>query len=141
MKKSTLALITLLTLTLVLVGCGQKGLEKISFEDAEKKLNNSQDESLAFIDKDGENFEAENEQLKNASQDHKIYYVELNDDITTSDYYQKEFTSKYPNEKDGIMKTNNGKTIKDKNVFSFTTDTDIEDKEVAEKDLMKFLNK
>lgn len=36
MKKSTLALITLLTLTLVLVGCGQKGLEKISFEDAEK---------------------------------------------------------------------------------------------------------
>lgn len=141
MKKSILSLITLLTLTLVLVGCGQKGLEKISFKDAEKKLANTQDEYLAFIDKDGDNFEEEKEQLENASQEHKIYYVELTDDITTSDYYQKEFTAKYPNEKDGVIITNKGKSIKDDNVFSFATTTDIEDKEKTEEDLMNFLNR
>lgn len=146
--KKLLALGVLFLTTLVLASCSQSGLEKISFKEAEKKIKDTKGEYIAFIDSDDEDLKSYKKVLKKVAENQKIYYVELSDDVTTSEHYQSQFTKKYPNTKSGIFITNNGKEIKDNKIFEFDTNTSINsyrqsnsDIDEAIKEVNKFLDR
>lgn len=110
---------------LFLASCNQSGLEKISFKEAENKLEDTKGEYIAFVNVEDNTSEEYKKLLEEVSKEHKIYYVNITDEIMTSDYYKEKFTAKYPNTTDGIMITNDGKAVKDNKVFEFSIDTNI----------------
>lgn len=110
---------------LFLASCNQSGLEKISFKEAENKLEDTKGEYIAFVNVEDNTSEEYKKILEEVSKENKIYYVDITDEIATSDYYKEKFTKKYPNTKDGIMITNDGKVVKDNKVFEFPIDTNI----------------
>lgn len=146
MRKLAMSILFCLSI-FVLASCNQSGLEKISFKEAEKKIEDTKGEYVAFVDVEDNTSEEYKKLLKKVSENNKIYYVDITDEIATSDYYQKKFTAKYPNTKDGIFITNEGKKIDDNKVFEFPIETNISayenskyDFEEAVKAANEFLN-
>lgn len=99
--------------------------KKYHSKEAEEKFEDTKGEYIAFVDVEDNTSEEYKKMLEEVSKEHKIYYVNMTYEITTSDHYQKKFTEKYPNTKDGIMITNDGKPVKDNKVFEFSIDTNI----------------
>lgn len=133
---------------LFLASCNQSGLEKISFKEAEKKLEDTKGEYIAFIDEDDNKLDEYKNILERTAEDNKIYYVVLTSDTTTSDYYLSKFTAKYPHTQNGIFITNNGNEIDERKVFDFSEELDIDDYknsdeilEEASISINEFLNK
>lgn len=124
MRKLAMSILFCLSI-FVLASCNQSGLEKISFKEAEKKLEDTKGEYIAFVNVEDNTSEEYKKLLEEVSKEHKIYYVNITDEIMTSDYYKEKFTAKYPNTTDGIMITNDGKPVKDNKVFEFSIDTNI----------------
>ncbi|EPH5277148.1 hypothetical protein F1Z12_03400 [Staphylococcus aureus] len=140
MKK--LLLISVLFLTaIVLTSCGNKGLEKITLNESKDKITNTKGEYIAYVQKEEDNYEEYKKILNEVSQDKKIYLVELSEEITTSEDYQKEYTAKYSNMKNGIIKTNKGKEISDNNKFDFSTETNIDSQVTDEKETNRGIEK
>lgn len=140
MKK--LLLISALFLTaIVLTSCGNKGLEKITLNESKDKITNTKGEYIAYVQKEEDNYEEYKKILNEVSQDKKIYLVELSEEITTSEDYQKEYTAKYSNMKNGIIKTNKGKEISDNNKFDFSTETNIDSQVTDEKETNRGIEK
>ncbi|EOB6984471.1 hypothetical protein ACIWKA_002770 [Staphylococcus aureus] len=140
MKK--LLLISVLFLTaIVLTSCGNKGLEKITLNESKDKITNTKGEYIAYVQKEEDNYEEYKKILNEVSQDKKIYLVELSVEITTSEDYQKEYTAKYSNMKNGIIKTNKGKEISDNNKFDFSTETNIDSQVTDEKETNRGIEK
>ena len=140
MKKLLLIIVLFLT-AIVLTSCGNKGLEKITLNDSKDKITNTKGEYIAYIQKDGDNYEEYKKILNEVSQDKKIYVVELSEKITTNEDYQKKYTAKYSNMKNGIIKTNKGKEVSDNNKFDFSTETNIDSQVTDEKETNRGIEK
>ncbi|MGV3269971.1 hypothetical protein ACEE77_11580 [Staphylococcus simulans] len=126
MRKLAMSILFCLSI-FVLASCNQNGLEKISFKEAEKKLEDTNGEYIAFIDEDDNKLDEHKKILERAAEDNKIYYVVLTSETTTSDYYLSNFTAKYPHTQNGLFITNKGKEIDEKKVFDFHENLDIDD--------------
>ncbi|CPD15844.1 Uncharacterised protein [Staphylococcus aureus] len=139
--KKLLLISVLFLIAIVLTSCGNKGLEKITLNESKDKITNTKGEYIAYVQKEEDNYEEYKKILNEVSQDKKIYLVELSEEITTSEDYQKEYTAKYSNMKNGIIKTNKGKEISDNNKFDFSTETNIDSQVTDEKETNRGIEK
>ena len=136
----TLKLLSVGFFIVALAGCDKgTGIEKISLSEAKQKMDDTKNVNISFLSPDSSDYELEKDLLKKASKGKKSYYVNLSERDRTSHDYQNNFSSKYTNEKEGIIKTNKGEPLKANDIVTFNQDIMLDDVKTAQKETKEFI--